>query len=306
MSQLLFRVSDKASQGLNLRSQPVVKDNTKKAVLPMGHRVTKKAEAPVAPWWEVSTTIEGTDVEGFVSSAFLVPETAFVPPLPHSSLSPVHLSTNKPVVRANKDRMAFALNEPGQKTRDKTGSGEEKAAQLTAIVNWLGVEKNNRYAPTPSQTFCNIYAYDYCFLAGAYLPRVWWSATSLDKLGRNIEVAPIFAQTVNELNANSLFNWLKEFGPTFGWTRTFDFTQMQNAANDGLVVVVCAQNKVPNRSGHITAIVPETDVKKAKRTGTAVAEPLQSQAGRNNQAYFTRNWWTAPTFRDFGFWINAS
>ena len=41
MSQSKFRVSEKASLGLNLRSEPVVKDGTKKAVLPMGQVVTK-------------------------------------------------------------------------------------------------------------------------------------------------------------------------------------------------------------------------------------------------------------------------
>ena len=58
-AQQKFRVSDKAPQGLFLRSQPVIKDTTRKALLPMGHLVTKKAAASVPNWWEVSTTLEG-------------------------------------------------------------------------------------------------------------------------------------------------------------------------------------------------------------------------------------------------------
>lgn len=305
MAQQLFRISDKAPQGLNLRSAPVVKDSTKLAVLPMGHPVTKLAEADVAPWWKVSTTLDGTRVEGFLNSTFLIPDTAFIPPTSLTSIAPVHLSTNQRVVRGSTERRAFSLNETGQKTRTPTASPTVRAEELTQIINWLDVENQERYEPTSVNTFCNIYAYDYCFLAGVYLPRVWWMPSALEKLEQGVPVSPIYAHTVHELNANSLYNWLKEHGPTFGWSRTFDLTQMQNAANDGLVVIICAQNRLLNRSGHICPVVPETSTMKAKRNGSMVTIPLLSQAGRNNLKYFTRNWWTADTFREFGFWINA-
>jgi hypothetical protein len=43
---------------------------------------------------------------------------------------------------------------------------------------------HKRYKPIPNATFCNIYAHDYCHLAGVYLPRVWWSAAAIEKLAR--------------------------------------------------------------------------------------------------------------------------
>ncbi len=299
-----FRVSDRAPQGLFLRTEPVIKDSTRKALLPMGQVVTKKAASSVPNWWEVSTTIEGAGVEGFVNSTFLTPDAAFQPPPTVSSVSSVHLSTTTRVVRADKARLAFPLNEAGQPTRNSTGAAADKAKELTSIIKWLDVERKARYAPTSQHTYCNIYAYDYCYLAGVYLPRVWWLASALDKLKRGKQVSPIYAETVGELNANSLFNWLKEYGQTFGWNRTFDLTLAQNAANDGQVVIICGQNRVPNRSGHICPIVPETASQKAARDGATVTRPLQSQAGRTNRQYQTQQWWTNGTFRDWGFWIN--
>jgi hypothetical protein len=306
MAQQKFRVSDKAPQGLFLRSEPVAKDSTKIAVLPMGHSVTKKATSAVANWWEVSTTIDGASVDGFLNSTFLVPDAAFTPPPPVSTIAPVHLPTSASVARGNKARLAYPLNETGQKTRNTSAAAAVKAGELTAIVNWLDVERKARYGPTSQHTYCNIYAYDYCYLARVFLPRVWWLQSAIDKLKQGKAVSPIYGQTVSELNANSLFNWLKDYGPTFGWNRTFDLTQMQNAANGGQVVIICAQNRKPNRSGHICPVVPETASKKATRSGVTVTHPLQSQAGRSNIKYFNRNWWPSATFRDFGFWINAS
>ena len=305
MSQLKFKVSDKATMGLFLRSEPVVKDSTKIAVLPMGQLVTKIADSPVSGWWEVSTTIEGVSVSGFVSSKFLVPDSDFVEPHPVSSISAVHLSTTKKITR-NGTGHAFPLNEAGQPTRNSSSSNAQKAKSLTEIIKWLDVEDKARYQPKPTSTYCNIYAYDYCYLAGVYMPRVWWMSSALAKLKAGESVQPAYGETVQELNANALFDWFRDFGPTFGWKRTFDLTEMQNAANDGQVVIISAQHKIPNRSGHICPVVPETASKKAVRSGSTVARPLQSQAGRHNRKYQTSIWWTMAVYRNFGFWINAS
>lgn len=304
MAQQKFRVNDKAPQGLNLREAPG-KESARKAVLPMGHVVTKKAEASVAGWWEVSTTLQGANVEGFVNSRFLTPDASFDPPQAVSSISPVHLRTSQTIKRAGR-QYAFPLNETGQPTRNSGSAPDARANQLTSIVNWLDVERKARYAPNSRHTYCNIYAYDYCYLASVYLPRVWWTSSALIKLRQGQAVQPVYGETVNEINANSLFVWLQEFGPSFGWNRTFDFTAMQQAANDGQVVVVCGQNRVPNRSGHITAIVPETNQQRASRSGATVSSPLQSQAGRSNHKYMVRAWWQMNSIKTHGCWINAT
>lgn len=304
MAQQKYRVSDKAPNGLFLRSAPDKNNNQNKiTVLPMGHPVTKKAQSAVPKWWEVSTTVQGTGVDGFLNSDFLVPDSAFVAPPAVSGIAPAHLHRSAPTTRSGTAH-AYPLNEPGQPTRDPNASAPDKAKKLTEIVNWLDVEKKARYLPNSKHTYCNIYAYDYCYLAGVYLPRVWWTSSALSKLKDGKTLSPIYGSTVHELNANSLFEWLKEHGPSFGWNRTFDFTAMQNAANSGQVVVICGANKVPNKSGHITAVVPETATQKATRSGASVTRPLQSQAGVSNQKYLTKAWWTLPSFRDWGYWIN--
>jgi hypothetical protein len=299
-----YRVGQKAPQGLYLRSEPVVKTTTKIAVLPMGHRVTKISESEVVPWWKVSTKLDDAEADGFVSSTFLVSDESFAPPQPANKISGVHLNTNSAVVRNNKARMAFPLNEASQPTRDKSDPANEKAKSLTAIIRWLDVEAKGRYLPTSQNTYCNIYAYDYCYLAGVYLPRVWWHAGALAKLRNGTGVSPIYGETVGELNANSLFNWLREYGPIFGWKRTLDLGGAQDAANGGRVVMICAKNKKPNLSGHICPIVPETGTAKADRVASKVTRPLQSQAGRVNRKYQTHQWWTNGTFQDWGWWIN--
>jgi len=112
---------------------------------------------------------------------------------------------------------------------------------------------------------------------------------------------------VEELNANSLYDWLSSYGQTFGWRREFDLTRLQDAANAGEVCLINAQRRELNRSGHIVAVVPETDANQARRSGTNVISPLQSQAGAVNFLYggTNRTWWTGAQFRAFGFWIHS-
>jgi Bacterial SH3 domain len=309
MAQENYIVGNRAPQGLFLRTEPVVNESTKIAVLPMGKEVEKLAESSTPGWWQVSTNLQGSDITGFVNSRFLVKVRDFVEPDTVSSISSVHLQRSSDVTRKNK-AWAFALNEDGQPTRDSATSATEQAGALTDIVGWLNVEnvRHLRYQPIPSATYCNIYAYDYCYLAGVYLPRVWWTSRALIDLAAGRNVQPIYGQTVHEMNANSLFVWLEDFGPTFGWRRTASLDEMQNAANNGQAVTICAQNRIPNRSGHIVMVVPETNANNAERRNGAVTKPLQSQAGRTNYKYRIDLWWIrlASTFREHGFWINAS
>jgi hypothetical protein len=301
-----YKVGEKASLGLYLRSEPVVKPSTIKILLPMGHVVTKLADSTTAGWWEVSTSIQGMDLTGFASSKFLVPISEFTGPQPHSSVSPVHLRPgNNKITRSGEGR-AFPLNEAGQPTRESSATALTKAQQLTSIVNWLKVEQSKRYkSPGPGTTYCNIYSYDYCYLAGAYLPRVWWRPEAIIKLNAGQSIEPNYATNLVEMRANMLFNWLEDYGQQFGWARTVDLTAMQNAANDGQIAIICAQRTNLAKAGHICPVVPETSAQKAVRSGTQVTRPLQSQAGGTNFRYKSWVWWTSGQFREFGFWIHA-
>jgi len=200
---------------------------------------------------------------------------------------------------------------PRDATRSASASSASRVQALTDIIEWLDVENtaHERYKPvTNGPTYCNIYAYDYCFLAGVFLPRVWWTSKALVDLAAEKSVVPSYGATVNEINANTLFVWLKDFGADFGWRRTASLEEMQDAANEGKVAIICAAHKKPNRSGHIVAVVPETSSNKAERKDGLVVKPLQSQAGRTNRNYQTDTWWIrlAVNYREHGFWINAS
>jgi len=93
---------------------------------------------------------------------------------------------------------------------------------------------------------------------------------------------------------------LEAWEPSYGWWRlgTTDAAGLeaaQSAANQGQVVVICASTGQSGYSGHITAVIPETDAAPAARdpaTGE-ILRPAQSQAGAVNQ---TRgdggvDWW---------------
>src|SRR5688572_3690360 len=142
-NNLNFKVGDKAPHGLFIRTEPVAQNNTKKALLPMGQLVVKRSESSVKPWWEVTTTLQGTSIEGFVNSDYLVPAGSFVAPPEHSSLSPVHLRTNNKVTR-NGTARAFPLNEPDQPTRSPGATADDKVKQLGKIIAWLDVENKAR------------------------------------------------------------------------------------------------------------------------------------------------------------------
>jgi hypothetical protein len=117
-----------------------------------------------------------------------------------------------------------------------------------------------------------------------------------------IQVAPLYGRTLEELCANQLFDWLVHYGDSYGWQRLFDLTTLQDAVNQGAVGLLCAKNRVPNAPGHISVAVPETSLQKAQRSNGKVITPLQSQAGSNNNQYYTRGWWNSSKFADFGFW----
>ena len=165
-----------------------------------------------------------------------------------------------------------------------------------------------RYQPRPGATFCNIYAHDYCHLAGVYLPRVWWTGDAIARLASGETVVPRLGQTIDEQRANDLFRWLVGFGPRFGWRQTSTLTKLQTEANAGAVALIVARRVVEGRSGHITIVIPESAEGRARRdaSGTVIAA-LQSQAGARN---FRRgagplNWWKGEQFADSAFWIHA-
>lgn len=201
-----FKVS---ANELNLRSAPRIKASTILATLPEGQIIYKIQDADKKGWWKVSTKVQGTLIEGYINSAYiekLSAETAEEIELPQvlPLIPEVHLTPTSAVKRSE-TRRAFPLNEANQPKRDATNK-EERAKQLLQIIKWLDVDSSKRYLPGNGTTYCNIYAYDYCFLAGCFLPRVWWNRKAIALLAAGNSVKPQYAATVTELNANSLLN----------------------------------------------------------------------------------------------------
>jgi hypothetical protein len=302
-----FRVDTREDSGVRIRSKPDLSPSGILAVIPEG-RLVELIDEEHHPWWRVRVELAGSQLEGFVASRLLVPDGFFAARDMTSQLAPVHLRENWPrVTRMDPDRRAFPIGEPGRPGRTASGA-PGKVTEILNILNWLDVERSERYAPNQNATFCNIYAYDVCYLAGVYLPRVWWKPTAVERLARGEFVTPLYGETLFELNANALFNWLGDFGPRFGWRRVFSLDAAQDAANAGEVVVLAAQRVNLNQPGHIVVLAPEHGPHGAVRSGGEVVRPLQSQAGASNKKLTTgtTRWWAdANRFRAFGAFAHA-
>jgi hypothetical protein len=297
-----YKVNERASLGLNLRSAPDPTLDNVIAVLPFGHEVTKLEESNVTNWWKVRTTLSGATADGYVNKRFL---SKVVDPVTHRGVGPVHLPTNNPVTRQNKLR-AFPLTETAPVTRHQADPPETRVAAIGELINWFKVGGSLRYLPVGGTTFCNIYAYDYCYMTDAYVPRVWWNQQAIIKLEHGQSVSVKYGVTVYEILANGLNEWFKEWGAHFDWRRTLDLTELQEAANQGKVCITVASAKphYHNGHGHIVAVVPETRTFKALRENGKVIQTVQSQAGGHNYAYIVRSWWNDGTYADFGHWIH--
>jgi hypothetical protein len=116
-------------------------------------------------------------------------------------------------------------------------------------------------------------------------------------------VSPAYAVTVEEITANQLAGWFRDYGKLFSWRQTTSLTELQQAANAGSVCIINARKLVGH--GHICAIAPETGSHSAEWDSghTRVLKPLTSQAGRLVFEYRPYLWWN-DNYRDLGFWIH--
>jgi predicted chitinase len=302
---------------LNLRSEPRVAPATRMATLAQGSLVAKIADATEPGWVRVRVVLNGQLAEGFVKSEFLravspaARAAAPVEPITATTdIPPVHLQEGRSDITRQRDGgQAFPLGEPGMPRR--TGSDPAtKVRQLLAIVDYLDTEKkaHARYGPKTTATYCNIYAYDYCYLARVYLPRVFWTPAALLRL-RDGEAVPVrYDDTVRELSANGLHDWLADFGVAFGWARVMSLDVLQATANVGDVCLIVAKRKEPNRSGHIVAVIAEQeDLPAARGPSGEVLRPVESEAGAVNHRMIVqpKAWWRDERFQSFAFWRHA-
>ncbi len=317
----VFEVNVDSSQ-LRLRREPKI-DKAKPSAnviahLSDGHRVRWISGRTSDTFLEVETTLNGAHLRGFAASKFLVKiaprgdipvDTPAVTP-PKAGVVAVFAPRKATgVTRRTEIANALSLNEPDRPAR--TGATPEALRDdLRKIIDYLAVDKpaHTRYQPRSGFTFCNIYAHDYCTLAGVYLPRVWWSAEAIERLTRGETVAPRLGATIHEQRANDLFRWLQSFGLRFGWRQTGNLSKLQAEANLGAVALVIARRKLEGKSGHVSLVVPETLEYRARRDAAGVVvAPLQSQAGARNFRFGTgaANWWNGEQFAESAFWMHG-
>jgi hypothetical protein len=307
---------------LRVRSAPKISSPATANViaqLPDGHPVRAITGTPVKNFIEIETSLVGAHIRGFASADFLVPAPADVTEIPAVPLmrdAPTSgivevFMPRRPGLITKRTEVAGAhsLNEPDMPAR-KGETPDELRTGLNAIIDYLASDRaaHKRYKPRDGLTFCNIYAHDYCFLAGVYLPRVWWTPGAIERLAQGETVQPLIENTIMEMRANDLFRWLRDFGPRFGWRQTSTLTKLQQEANIGAVGLIVARRKQDGRSGHIVAVVPETNDERAARNAAGeVTKPLQSQAGAANfrRGTSTLNWWKGDQFAESAFWLHA-
>ncbi len=306
---------------LRVRSEPKISSPPTANViaqLPDGHPVRAVTGTKVKNFLEIETSLAGAHIRGFASADFLTPAPLVNEiPIVQPALAPptsgiVEVFMPRPaglITKRTAPADAHSLNEPDMPTRKGT-TPEELRASLGEVIDYLATDKaaNKRYQPRNGLTFCNIYAHDYCFLAGVYLPRVWWTPGAIERLTRGETVQLLIGDTIAEMRANDLFRWLRDFGPRFGWRQTGTPTKLQQEASQGAIGLIVARRKEDGKSGHIVAVVPETETDRAVRNAAGeVTRPLQSQAGAVNfrRGTGSLNWWKGDQFAESAFWLHA-
>lgn len=185
-----------------------------------------------------------------------------------------------------------------------------RVSTIRRVVDWLDVERAQRWMPRDSKTYCNVYAADATRTLGAYLPRVWWDSKALARIAAGETVPVVYPYqdrpgTIREMGANLLRTWLVEFGPSFGWQVVAgdDETPAGRLARakilreelnrTGSFGLISARNRDRNRSGHIVLALPDLV---APELASSTSSPLQSQAGTRNRRLFVSDWYTDKRF----------
>ncbi|MBF4464266.1 hypothetical protein [Flavobacterium sp. LC2016-12] len=191
--------------------------------------------------------------------------------------------------------------------RDLTNVVSKKES-ISRLINKLDVENSIRYQRTVEDTYCNVYSYDYCYFSKVYLPTVWWTEESLEKIAQGQEIEAVFEQTVDRIYSSAITDWFAEWGPNFGWEKMYTADEIQKKVNkNGGIGIICAKRREKGLSGHIVPVVPETDLHKAYRENDIVIYPLQSQAGKLNYNYFSevrKDWWNDELYSSFVFYYH--
>jgi len=155
--------------------------------------------------------------------------------------------------------------------------GERSASAYRSVINQFNVESNDRYRVNKlgqNDTYCNIYAWDVSRAMGAEIPHYINAST-----GEPVQSGS--SNNVEELNANSMNDWLNTYGKQYGWVQV-SAEQAQDDANQGMPAVTSWKNS--SGHGHMQVVSPSTDGKYDASRGVAIA---QAGAHLYNYNYIT-------------------
>jgi hypothetical protein len=176
-------------------------------------------------------------------------------------------------------------------------------ASQQALVDTLNVEDSERYDQDTdvngkiTKTYCNVFAYDMVTAMGAYLPRVWWRDPSNPARQDGV----IDDNDTFQLSANMLYQWMLDWGPSFGWAQVATPQAAQAQANLGKVVIILGGNGKAGADapGHVSVVLAESDARGLHAPSPEL--PLQAQAGEVNYSDSS-----ARTAADDGSFNNAT
>lgn len=202
----------------------------------------------------------------------------------------VHLHSKNPVTRDQETLLQkqYPLNEPDM----PKGNGTPQA--LYDIIKFLhGANRYKRYGITHA----GLFAYDVAWLAGAYLPRVWWLHHPKPERAHSAgEYLVPDTEDLRIINNNDLKDWMLEFGHYFGWRPVGDFNTAQQYADVGHLVIIIAQARNRNKNGRLSVIVPDLKMGKPK--------PIPMQASPGKEIGFQENWYENLQYNGWHCYVN--
>lgn len=151
----------------------------------------------------------------------------------------------------------------------KLPQGDKKLRQVLAE---LDVENSHRYRATKSDTFCNIFVWDFTRAMGCEVPHWVRADGRVTQVGKG-----------KELNANGVVRWLATHGAREGWVQADRKTATDAAARGHVVVVGWDSGKAT--PGHVAVMLPEGTIAQAGASNF-VGKTVRSGFGDREVTFF--------------------
>jgi LysM repeat protein len=167
-----------------------------------------------------------------------------------------------------------------------TNTGERSAENYNAVIDQFNVASNPRYKIRNNNTYCNIFGWDVTVAMGAELPHWINRATNEPYTYDTSKTYAQNADVARELNANSVADWVRDYGPNYGW-RPATAQEAQAAANAGKPTIGVWKNT--GGIGHVIVVRPNP---------TNDGEIHIAQAGASNYNHGTLSNHASSKFRN--------